>query len=149
MMPMLGELNKREIIEFLESKFIGRLGCHLNGETYIVPVNYVYQGNAVYAHSGEGKKIDMLRANPQVCFQVDEIDNMFKWKSVILWGTFEELKGQERQQAMQGLILRIMPATNDPGREPSHGISPAFHDNLIVYRINIHEATGRFESHDE
>ena len=146
---MLGELNKREIIEFLESKFIGRLGCHLNGETYIVPVNYVYQDNAVYAHSGEGKKIDMLRANPRVCFQVDEIDNMFKWKSVILWGTFEELKDQERQQAMQGLILRIMPATDHPGREPSHGISPAFHDNLIVYRINIQEATGRFESHDE
>lgn len=146
---MLGELNKREIIEFLESKFIGRLGCHLNGETYIVPVNYVYQDNAVYAHSGEGKKINMLRANPRVCFQVDEIDNMFKWKSVILWGTFEELKGQERQQAMQGIILSIMPATDHPGREPSHGINPAFHDNLIVYRIKIQEATGRFESHEE
>lgn len=146
---MLGELDKREIIEFLESKFIGRLGCHLNGETYIVPVNYVYQDNAVYAHSGEGKKMKMLRANPQVCFQVDEIDNMFKWKSVILWGTFEELKGQERQQAMQGLIIRIMPNTDDPGREPSHAIDPVFQDSLIVYRINIKEATGRFESHGE
>ena len=146
---MLGELNKREIIEFLESKFIGRLGCHLNGETYIVPVNYVYQDNAVYAHSGEGKKINMLRANPRVCFQVDEIDNMFKWKSVILWGTFEELKGQDRQQAMQGLILRIMPTTDDPAREPSHAINPALQDSLIVYRINIQEATGRYESHDE
>ncbi|MFC6100289.1 pyridoxamine 5'-phosphate oxidase family protein [Olivibacter domesticus] len=144
---MLGELNKREIIDFLESQFIGRLGCHLNGETYIVPVNYVYQNNAIYAHSGEGKKIEMLRANPRVCFQVDEIDNMFKWKSVILWGTFEELKGEERQQVMQGLILRIMPNTNDPARNPSHAISPALHNALIVYRINIEEATGRFESH--
>jgi uncharacterized protein len=148
-MPMLGELNKREIIEFLERKFIGRIGCHLNGETYIVPVNYVYQNNAVYTHSGEGKKIKMLRANPRVCFQVDEIDHMFKWKSVILWGTFEELTGQERQQAMQGLIQRIMPTTNNPAREPSHAISPEFQDSLIVYRINIQEATGRFESHDE
>jgi len=84
-MPMLGELNKREIIDLLERQFIGRLGCHLNGETYVVPVNYVYQNNAIYAHSGEGKKIEMLRANPEVCFQLDEIDNMFKWKSVILW----------------------------------------------------------------
>lgn len=82
---MLGELNKREIIDLLERQFIGRLGCHLNGETYVVPVNYVYQNNAIYAHSGEGKKIEMLRANPEVCFQLDEIDNMFKWKSVILW----------------------------------------------------------------
>jgi nitroimidazol reductase NimA-like FMN-containing flavoprotein (pyridoxamine 5'-phosphate oxidase superfamily) len=119
---MLGELNKREIIDFLESQFIGRLGCHLDGETYIVPINYVYQNNAIYAHSGDGKKITMLRANPRVCFQVDKIDNMFNWKSAILWGTFEELKGQERQQVMQGLILRIMPKTDEVGREPSHAI---------------------------
>jgi len=145
---MLGELNKREIIDFLESQFIGRLGCHVNGETYIVPVNYVYQNNAIYAHSGEGKKIEMLRANPRVCFQVDKIDSMFKWKSVMLWGTFEELKGVERQQVMQGLILRIMPNTNDLGRHPSHAINPVLRDALIVYRIHIEEGTGRFESHD-
>lgn len=144
---MLGELNKKEIVDLLESQFIGRLGCHLNDETYIVPINYVYQNNAIYAHSGEGKKIEMLRKNPRVCFQVDEIESMFKWKSVILWGTFEELKGTERQQAMQGLILRIMPNTNEPGRDPSHGISPDLRDTLIVYRINIENGTGRFESH--
>src|SRR5690606_7700196 len=121
---MLGELNKREIIDLLESQFFGRLGCHLNGETYIVPINYVYRKDAIYAHSGEGKKIEMLRVNPRVCFQVDQIENMFEWKSVILWGIFEELKGEERQQAMQGLILRIMPNTNNPARDPSHAISP-------------------------
>jgi len=146
---MLGELNKREIIDFLESQFIGRLGCHVNGETYIVPVNFVYQDNAIYAHSGEGKKIEMLRANPRVCFQVDKIDSMFKWKSVILWGTFEELKDEERQRAMQGLILRIMPNTNDSARNPSHAIDPALQDSLIVYRNNIEEGTGRFESNGE
>jgi len=63
-------------------------------------------------------------------------------------GTFEELEGIERQQVMQGLILRIMPNTNDPGRNPSHGIDPARRDALIVYRIKIKKATGRFESHD-
>jgi nitroimidazol reductase NimA-like FMN-containing flavoprotein (pyridoxamine 5'-phosphate oxidase superfamily) len=146
-MPMLGELNKREIIDLLESQFLGRLGCHLDGETYIVPVNYVYQNNAVYAHSGDGKKIEMLRANPNVCFQVDQIDSMFKWKSVIVRGTFEELKDEKRQQAMQDLILRIMPNTDDPAREPSHAINPTLQDNLIVYRINIQKAKGRFEVH--
>ncbi|MGK9120029.1 pyridoxamine 5'-phosphate oxidase family protein [Olivibacter jilunii] len=146
---MLGELNKKEIVDLLKSQFIGRLGCHANGETYIVPINYVYQNNAIYAHSGEGKKIEMLRKNPRVCFQVDEVESMFKWKSAILWGTFEELKDMERQQAMQGLILRIMPNTNDPGRDPSHAISSELRNSLIVYRINIEEGTGRFESHEE
>lgn len=146
---MLGELSKREIIALLESQFIGRIGCHVNGETYIVPVNYVYQNNAIYVQSGEGKKIDMLRANPRVCFQVDEIDSMFKWKSVILWGNFEELSNMERQQVMQGLILRIMPNTNEAGRNPAHAINPQLRDSLIVFRINIEHATGRYESHNE
>ena len=61
---MLGELNKREVIDLLESQFFRRLGCHLNGETYIVPINYVYRKDAIYAHSGEGKKIEMLRVSP-------------------------------------------------------------------------------------
>lgn len=144
---MLGDLNRKEIEELLKNQFIGRLGCHLNGETYIVPINYVYQNNTIYAHSGEGKKLSILRENPRVCFQVDDIENMFKWKSAILWGTFEELQGEERQQVMQGLILRIMPNTNEIGRDPSHGISPEFHEHLVVYKINIEEATGRFEAH--
>lgn len=146
---MLGELNKREIIDFLNNQFIGRIGCELDGEMYIVPINYVYEDNAIYAHSGEGKKIDMLRGNPRVCFQVDKIESMFKWKSIILWGTYEELEGEERQQVMQRLIHRIMPNTNDPGRDPSHAIDQKLRDSLIVYRINIEEGTGRFESHTE
>jgi len=146
---MLGELSKREIITLLESQFIGRIGCHVNGETYIVPVNYVYQNNAIYVQSGEGKKIEMLRTNSRVCFQVDKIDSMFTWKSVILWGNFEELKDMERQQVMQGLILRIMPNTDEAGRNPAHAINAQLHDSLIVFRINIENGTGRFESHND
>ena len=146
---MLGELNKREIIDLLDDQVIGRLGCHANGETYVVPVNYVYRNEAIYAHSGIGKKIAMMRENPNVCFQVDALANSFKWKSVILWGVYEELQGEERQQAMQGIIHRIMPLTNQPSEGSSHGIDPGQHGNLIVYRIRIKEATGRFESHTD
>lgn len=145
---MLGELNKRQLIDILERQVIGRLGCHANGETYIVPVNYVYRDNAIYAHSGNGKKIEMMRANPKVCFQVDEIIDTFRWKSGILWGTYEELFGEERQQAMQGIIHKIMPLTNKPSQEPSHGIDPNKHQNIIVYKIELTEVTGRFETHD-
>ncbi|PST83355.1 pyridoxamine 5'-phosphate oxidase [Pedobacter yulinensis] len=146
---MLGELNKREIIDLLESQTIGRLGCHAGGETYIVPVSYVYSENAVYAHSGEGKKVTMMRESPKVCFQVDAIASSSSWKSVILWGTFEELSGEERQQAMQGIIRRIMPISDRPLGGPSHGIDPAKYDRLVVYKIHITEGTGRFESHGE
>ena len=36
---MLGDLNKKELIDLLESQVFGRLGCSVDGETYIVPIN--------------------------------------------------------------------------------------------------------------
>ncbi|RZJ77532.1 MAG: pyridoxamine 5'-phosphate oxidase family protein [Flavobacterium sp.] len=145
---MLGDLNKRELLEFLEQQVFGRLGCHADGETYIVPINYVYRNNAIYAHSGKGKKINMMRTNPKVCFQVDEIINTFRWKSAILHGNYSELGGEERQQAMQGIIHRIMPLTNRPSEEPSHGIDPAAHSDIIVFKIELTAVSGKYEAHD-
>jgi len=145
---MIGELNKKEIIDLMEQQVIGRLGCHAENETYIVPINYVYRDNAIYAHSGDGKKITMMRQNPKVCFQVDDIIDTFRWKSVLVWGEFEELSGTDRQQAMQSLIHRIMPLTNRPSEAPSHAIDQNKLDQLIVYRIRINEGSGRFESHE-
>lgn len=145
---MLGDLNKKELIDLLESQVICRIGCHSDGETYIVPVNYVYKNNAIYAHSGNGKKIKMMRANPKVCVQVDQIKDTFRWKSAVLWGDFVELTGEERQQAMQGIIHRIMPLTNRPSEETSHGIKIEEHTSLVVYRIDLTKATGKYETHN-
>ena len=146
---MLGELNKRELLDLIENQVIGRLGCHANGETYIVPVNYVYRDNMIYLHSGMGKKIEMMRANPRVCFQIDEIKDTFRWKSAILQGNFIELSGEERQQAMQGIIHRIMPLTDRPSEEPSHGIKPELQDDIVVCKIELTDISGRCETHEE
>jgi nitroimidazol reductase NimA-like FMN-containing flavoprotein (pyridoxamine 5'-phosphate oxidase superfamily) len=69
---------------------VGRLGCSTDGKMYIVPVTFVYDGTYIYAHSKEGLKIKMMRNNPSVCFEVDIIDNLTNWRSVILWGEYEE-----------------------------------------------------------
>ncbi|MEN0054233.1 MAG: pyridoxamine 5'-phosphate oxidase family protein, partial [Mucilaginibacter sp.] len=63
---MLGELNNEKIDELLHTQLIGRIGCHGDGLTYIIPVNYVYEPPFVYAHSAEGLKIAIMRKNPKV-----------------------------------------------------------------------------------
>ncbi|MET4081983.1 nitroimidazol reductase NimA-like FMN-containing flavoprotein (pyridoxamine 5'-phosphate oxidase superfamily) [Pedobacter sp. UYP30] len=145
---MLGELSKREMIDFLERRIYGRLGCSVDGRTYVVPINFVFRNDAIYAHSGHGKKIDMMRENPNVCFIVDDIVDTFTWRSVIIQGVFNELEGEERQQAMQGIIHKITPLTYKPTQEPSHGIAEEERSNVIVYRIDIINITGRFEVHN-
>lgn len=148
---MLGELNEEQIEDLLMSLPVGRIGCHADGVTYIVPINYVYDGTSVYAHSAKGMKIDMMRKNPEVCFQADAIDNLTNWESVICWGKFQEITDmQEKQDTMQKLIDRVMPLMRGNMAQPSHGFTSNASDvggvvELILYKIVLTKKTGRFE----
>lgn len=98
---MLGKLSDKQIDELLFSQSIGRLGCYADGKIYVVPVTYVYDGQNIICHSREGMKLEMMRKNPDVCFEVDKMENMANWQSVIAWGTFVELNGEEAELAIQ------------------------------------------------
>lgn len=105
---MLGTLTEKQIDELVGKQVTGRLGCSADGSPYIVPVNYLYKNSTIYAHSAPGKKIDMMRQNPNVCFQVDQISSIFRWQSAILWGTFEEIMDPDKkQQAI--LLMALLP----------------------------------------
>ncbi len=54
---MVGELSQAQIEDLLHRELIGRIGCHTEGRTYVVPIAYAYDGRYVYAHSGEGRKV--------------------------------------------------------------------------------------------
>jgi nitroimidazol reductase NimA-like FMN-containing flavoprotein (pyridoxamine 5'-phosphate oxidase superfamily) len=148
---MLGSLNEGEIESLLKELPVGRIGCHADGITYIVPVNYVYDGINLYAHSAEGMKIAMMRKNPEVCFQADAITNLQNWESVICWGKFEEITDMlEREHAMQKIINSIMPLMSGRTAQPSHGFTNNASDigdgvELILYKIVLSKKTGRFE----
>jgi len=147
---MFGKLNNPEIEKLIHSQFIGRIGCHANGQTYVVPVSYAYDGTYIYSRTFEGMKIDMMRTNPQVCFEVDDTKNLANWQSVIAWGEFEELKEENsRARALQKLQDRILPITNSETMRispqwpfPANDLNDV---EGIVYRIRLNTKTGRFE----
>ena len=147
---MLGDLNTRQIEHVLHNSIIGRIGTHANNLTYIVPVTYAYDGMYIYGHTKEGMKIDMMRKNPKVCFEVDVIDNMSNWRSVITWGEFEELKTPiDRKNAMKILMDRVMPFMTG-ATTISNSMSDSHQKTIeamkgIVYRIKLTKKTGRFE----
>ncbi|MBN1814646.1 MAG: pyridoxamine 5'-phosphate oxidase family protein [Anaerolineae bacterium] len=50
---------------------MGYLGLFMDGMPYVVPLNYAYvEGKILFHCALAGKKLDYLRANPQVCFAV-------------------------------------------------------------------------------
>jgi uncharacterized protein len=146
---MQGELNNSEIEDLLRSQVVGRIGCHSDGKPYIVPITYAFDGQYILGHTSEGLKVDILRQNPSICFQVDKVDNMTNWQSVIVWGLFEELQGYEARLAMQKLIAHMEDLNNrDQNGIETHQLETGG-IKTVVYRINIFEKTGRFEKRYE
>ena len=148
---MLGELNKQQIEQILNSEVIGRTGIYADNKIYVVPISYAFDGKYIYGHSKDGMKIKMMRKNPHVCFEVDVMQNMANWQSVISWGEFEELiEANEQKRAMKILIDRMMPLMTSETAQPSHGLSKSHAKDVegmraVVFRIELKEKTGRFE----
>jgi nitroimidazol reductase NimA-like FMN-containing flavoprotein (pyridoxamine 5'-phosphate oxidase superfamily) len=147
---MLGDLNSKQIEHILHSLTIGRIGCHADAKTYVVPVTYAYDGTYIYGHTKEGLKIEMMRKNPMVCFEVDVMENMSNWRSVIAWGKFEEQKTpEERKAGMRILMDTLMPLMTGE-TTISHAMSDSYPKTIeamkgVVYRIKLTEKTGRYE----
>jgi len=150
---MFGRLNTAQIEKVISGNFIGRLGCHAEGKTYIVPVSYAYDGNCIYVHTYEGLKIRMMRQNPNVCFQIDKMDDMADWESVIAWGVFEELINEkERNAGLKLLSERILPqiASQTVKFSAQWPFPSSNFDHIkgIVFRICLNEKTGKYERID-
>ena len=151
---MFGKLNETGIEELIHHQLIGRVGCHADGITYVVPLSYAYDGTYIYGHTFEGMKVQMLRKNPSICFEVDNTINLANWQSVIGWGTYEELPGgPERDDAVQKLQNRVLPVLSS---ETMH-LSPQWpfpsgsgsEIQGIIFRIRLTDKTGRFEKEEE
>jgi nitroimidazol reductase NimA-like FMN-containing flavoprotein (pyridoxamine 5'-phosphate oxidase superfamily) len=150
---MLGILSNSMIDEVLESNIVGRLGYSDGNKIYIIPISYLfYNRKYIIAHSREGQKIDILRKNPNLCLEVDEIDNLSNWKSVILWGKYEEITNPtDRYYALDLLIRKIMKwrlketAISPKQIELNDSTILPDREKTIIYRIQIDNKSGRFE----
>ena len=151
---MIGKLNPDDVETLVKQQLVGRIGCHAKDVTYVVPISFAYDGAYIYGHTFEGMKVDMMRKNPKVCFQVDDTTDLANWQSAVLWGEFEELaEGPERILALHKLTERRLTLISS---ETMHLTSQwPFRDedvskiSGIVFRIRVTEKTGRFEKSTE
>lgn len=138
---MIGELTSMEIDHLLRTQQVGRLGVYGEGRVYIFPLAYGYDGEAIYLHSHEGLKVRLMRAHPEVCFEVEDIVSPAHWRTVLVHGTFEELIDEAARDAAMAAIVGqgkqpLVPSTAPYIEGP---------ERIVIYRIVITEVTGRFE----
>jgi len=146
---MFEKMNSEDVEQLLKHQVVGRIGCHGNGLTYVVPISYAYDGKFIYCHTFEGMKIDMMRKHPQVCFEVDNTKNLANWQSVIAWGSFEELpEGTDRSEAIKMLRERKLPILSSQTMHLGTQWPFVSEDDRIdgiIFRIDLKEKTGRYE----
>jgi nitroimidazol reductase NimA-like FMN-containing flavoprotein (pyridoxamine 5'-phosphate oxidase superfamily) len=87
-----------------------------NDTPYILPFNYGYKDNGIYIHSApEGGKIELLRKNNKVCFEIEQIaeivkhDKPCKWetkyRSIVGYGEVEIITDYEQKKKGLDIIM--------------------------------------------
>jgi len=100
----------------IKKSSVCRLGMVNENKPYIVPLCFGYQDNTLYFHGSlEGWKIDLLRKNPNVCFEFDlgaeaiESENACDWsaqyQSVIGFGKAVFIEGLDEKRKALGIIM--------------------------------------------
>lgn len=140
----------REMELLLERMPVGRLAVTTEEGPYIVAVNYLFVDGSIYFHSGmAGRKMEALRADPRVCFTVDEIGPRVLWeqgcgisqiyKSVICFGKAEFVEEQvEKRRILEKMVQKYVPS--------GYAFSPMKNQNIektAVVRIVIGSMSGK------
>ncbi|GAB3786964.1 hypothetical protein GCM10028818_51100 [Spirosoma horti] len=142
---MLSELTSEVIETMLTNQYFGRISCAAENRILIEPVMYYYDGHFIYGLTRQGTKTQLLHKNPTVAFEIDETIGLDSWRSVVIEGVYEELMGDDRDDALFFLKQRKIPIFADERFGYPDVDAPIGHKVVypVVYRIRISSKTGR------
>jgi nitroimidazol reductase NimA-like FMN-containing flavoprotein (pyridoxamine 5'-phosphate oxidase superfamily) len=141
-------IDRNVIEEILQKSLICRIGTISDGVPYIVPLNYGYDNNAIYIHSAsEGKKMDILRANNKVCFEIEDTTEIIrkdlpcdwatKYRSLIGYGTVEIITDSEQKKRGLDIIMA------QHGKTVNNVYKEEQVENLVILKLIIERVTGK------
>lgn len=139
--------DKKEIEAILHKSRVCRIGMTDDSGPYIVPMSFGYSDNAVYLHSAlEGRKIDIMRQNPRVCFECDTLIEIvtsdkpcnwgMKYRSVIGFGQASFIDDPEEKRTALSIIMEKYSGQSFKFKEPSLQMT-------AVIKIDISHMSGK------
>ena len=138
------QMSRSEMEDMLGRVRYGHLGCSRHDHPYVVPIHFAVQDHDIVIYTTEGKKTEMIDANPEVCLQVEEVSDEENWYSVMVFGQAEKLTdAREREKAFEA-ILSI-----NPSLTPARSVRwvdkwvREKRDIDVIYRIKPTKMTGR------
>ena len=93
-------LTTGECWAMLHNNELGRLAFHLAGEVHLAPINYAVDHDTLLFRTAEGSKLLAVVMNPDVAFEIDELDE-HRARSVVVRGVARRLDEDEHHRAEQ------------------------------------------------
>jgi nitroimidazol reductase NimA-like FMN-containing flavoprotein (pyridoxamine 5'-phosphate oxidase superfamily) len=139
--PVIRDLAPDECAAVLARGWVGRIAFTHRDRVDIQPVHYVYDDGWLYGRTSAGSKLETLRRNPWVAFEVDEVHAPHDWTSVVVKGSFHRLEedAAPRERLAREHALELLRAVSSHALRP--GDPTPWRD--VVFRIAIDEVTGR------
>lgn len=139
--------DQSEMVAILHRAEVCRLAMVDEGRPYIIPLNFGYSNGSLYFHSAwKGRKIDVLKQNPQVCFECDLDVKIVIGKKACEWGAeyksvigFGRARFITESEAKKKALNIIM--DHYAGR--SFDFSDGDVDKVAVIHVEIEEMTGK------
>ena len=128
-------------VDLLKRTSLGRLACSNAMQPYVVPISFGYHLNDIYGFSTEGQKIEWMRANPLVCLEIEEVVSRQNWKTVIVFGRYEELS-DDKTRATAHDILAKRASWWEPGYSTTIIAGKTRPLDPVYFRISIDKMTG-------
>lgn len=149
---MIQNLETAKCKEALGANYIGRLAYVFDNKPHIVPTTYYYDDKekAILCFAANGHRLQAMRKEEQVSFQVDEIESMEDWRSIQVHGTFQELHGLEAGKYLKRFAEGVQD-TIDLKREERPKFIQHFSTTLqqsempVVYRILVTDIIGKIK----
>ncbi len=142
------EISDRNAInEIVRRCKVCRIALCENGQPYIVPLNFGYDGEHLYFHSAnDGKKIEIIKQNNRVGFEFDILHEIITAETPCEWGTkYESVVGsgivefiesqQEKAKALECILRQYGGSFNE--------FKDSSLSSVTVFRVNIVSINGK------
>lgn len=139
--PVFYDLPRADALELLLRHHVGRLAFTFHDRVDVEPISYLFNDGWVYARTSPGTKLSIVRHNPWVAFEVDEVESRFDWRSVVIHGTiyFLDPSGGDHDREAYATALELMRAVD---ADVLTATDPAPHRSTL-FRIHADQIIGR------
>ncbi|HEX5330923.1 pyridoxamine 5'-phosphate oxidase family protein [Sulfuricurvum sp.] len=146
-------LTQEQIEALFKRAEVGRIATlNKDGYPYVLPIHFVYVNSKIYLHGlPKGQKIDNIKANPKVCFEIDEMISLIsegiedpcdvntEFNSIILYGTASIVDDfDEKRAALSSIVEKFTPHLMEKE------LPVPMINGTAVIRIDIVECIGRY-----